>query len=185
MLFRVLQIHELENAYTFRLENSDKKQALPFSHYLNRLLLRGLIVKGEGLTGVDALYRLFGELHIMPVVNTFPIRLFTYIQLRLEGKANSADIGKYLRKAKYTPMEKTILRLAQEVPITTAELVTCVELGKENQPSGQMLDELYPESKKLLPDTGRGCTDPPYPVFRFFRPIGNLYLNKQISFQRL
>lgn len=184
LAFQVLQIHELENAYTFRLENSDKKQALPFSHYLNRLLLRGLIVKGEGLTGVDALYRLFGELHIMPVVNTFPIRLFTYIQLRLEGKANGADIGKYLRKAKYTPMEKTILRLAQEVPITTAELVTCVELGKENQPSGQMLDELYQNPKNSFQTLAEDAQihHIQYPVLQ---AIGNLYLNKQISFQRL
>ncbi len=30
LAFQVLQIHELENAYKFRLENSDKKKALPF-----------------------------------------------------------------------------------------------------------------------------------------------------------
>lgn len=184
LAFQVLQIHELEEAYEYRLKNSDQKQALPFSHYLNRLLLRGIVVKGEGVTGVDALYRLFGELHIVPVSNTFPIRLFTYIQLRLEGKAHGADIGKYLKKEKYTPMEETILRLAGAVPLTTAELVACVDLGKEDLQSKQMLEELYqnPETTYQTLAEDVQIHHIQYPVLQ---AIGNLYLNKQISFQRL
>ena len=81
-------------------------------------------------------------------------------------------------------MEKTILRLAQEVPITTAELVTCVELGKENLPSGQMLDELYQNPKNSFQTLAEDAQihHIQYPVLQ---AIGNLYLNKQISFQRL
>ncbi len=39
-----------------------------FSFYLNRLLLRGLIVKDDGMTWVDALYRLLGTLQAIVLV---------------------------------------------------------------------------------------------------------------------
>ena len=91
LAFQILQIYELEKAYTKRLADSGRPEGLSFSHYLNRLLLRGLIVKGDGLTGVDALYRLLGKLHIQPVADRFPVRLFTCLQLYLEGKIKICD----------------------------------------------------------------------------------------------
>ena len=96
LAFQILQIYELEKAYTRRLADSDRPEGLSFSHYLNRLLLRGLIVKGDGLTGVDALYRLLGKLHIQPVADRFPVRLFTCLQLYLEGKIKICDFGQIL-----------------------------------------------------------------------------------------
>lgn len=185
LAFQILQIHELRTAYEHRLQNADTKEALPFSHYLNRLILRGLVAKGEGMTGVDALYRLLGNLHILPISNPFPVRLFTCIQLRLEGKIGNEDMRKYLKKTPNTPMEETVLKLAQAVPLTTAELVTCVELESGNAPENpsEMLDNLYQN-----PDTTyQTLTDDAqihhvqYPVLQ---AIGNLYLNKQISFQQ-
>ena len=98
LAFQILQIYELERAYTSRLEDSGRPEGLSFSHYLNRMLLRGLIVKGDGLTGVDALYRLLGKLHIQPVTDRFSVRLFTCIHLYLEGKIKISDFGRYLKK---------------------------------------------------------------------------------------
>lgn len=186
LAFQIMQIHELEAAYNHRLNRAGKKPAMSFSHYLNRMILRGLIASGEGMTGVDALYRLLGELHIFPVSNSFPVRLFTYIQLRLEGKIDGADIGKYLKKAHYTPVEKTVLKLVETVPITTAELVACVGLGKEKDalPSGAMLEKLYEDPDTTYQTLAEDAQihHIQYPVLQ---AIGNLYLNKQISFQRL
>ena len=162
----------------------EKNEALPFSHYLNRLVLRGIVATGEGVTGVDALYRLLGELSIVPVTNTFPVRLFTCIQLRLEGKIDGAAMKKYLKKEKYTPMEETILRLAGTVSITTAELVASVERGTEHLQSEQMLEELYhnPDTTYRTLAEDAQIQHMQYPVLQ---AIGNLYLNKQISFQKL
>ena len=111
LAFQILQIYELEKAYTKRLADSGRLEELSFSHCLNRLLLQGLIVKGDGLTGVDALYRLLGKLHIQPVADRFPVRLFTCIHLYLEGKIKISDFGRYLKKEKCEPMEETVLEL--------------------------------------------------------------------------
>ncbi|CUX25534.1 cell division protein [Clostridium sp. C105KSO13] len=184
LAFQIHQFHELETEYETRRKRAGLTEALPLSHYLNRLLLRRLIAKGDGLTGVDALYRLLGELYITPVHNPFSARLFTCIQLYTEGKITRKDFGKYLKKERQNAIEKTILKLAQAVPLSTAELVTCVDQGKEVHSSKDVMDTLYhtPDvTCQTLADDAQ-LHHVQYPVLQ---AIGNLYLNKQISFQRL
>lgn len=182
LAFQVLQIHELQDAYTFRRLQMNHPEGLSFHHYLNRLSLRGLIVKGCGLTGVDALYRLLGGLTILPVEDTFSIRLFGCIQLYLEGTIDKNDFGRYLKKKKCTPMESTILKLAAKVPLTTAELVTSIDQKKDIHTESDIMEQLYTEPETtyqtLVDDVQLHHTQ--YPVLQ---AIGNLYLNKQISFQ--
>ena len=66
LAFQILTLHELQDAYTLRQIQKEGPKGLSFQHYLNRLSLRGLVVSGIGLTGVDALYRLLGSLTIIP-----------------------------------------------------------------------------------------------------------------------
>lgn len=84
LAFQILTLHELQDAYTLRQIQKEGPKGLSFQHYLNRLSLRGLVVSGIGLTGVDALYRLLGSLTIIPLKDTFPIRLFGCVQLYLK-----------------------------------------------------------------------------------------------------
>ena len=147
-------------------------KGLSFQHYLNRLSLRGLVVSGIGLTGVDALYRLLGSLTIIPLKDTFPIRLFGCVQLYLEGTIGAKEFGRYLKKKPSSPMEDTI---------TTAELVTIMEQEKVIHNESDIMDELYTEPETtyqtLVDDVQIHHTQ--YPVLQ---AIANLYLNKQITF---
>ena len=68
LAFQILTLHELQDAYTLRQIQKEGPKGLSFQHYLNRLSLRGLVVSGIGLTGVDALYRLLGSLTINPAL---------------------------------------------------------------------------------------------------------------------
>ena len=181
--YYLLTIYELERAYTSRLEDSGRPEGLSFSHYLNRLLLRGLIVKGDGLTGVDALYRLLGKLHIQPVADRFSIRLFTCIQLYLEGKIKISDFGRYLKKEKCEPMEEAALKLTKATDLTTAELLACVEQGATAKNPKEVWNLLYEDTDatyESLADEAQ-LLHIQYPVLQ---AVGNLYLNKQISFQQ-
>lgn len=183
LAFQILQIYELEKAYNIRLEDSGYPEGLSFSHYLNRLLLRGLIVKGDGLTGVDALYRLLGKLHIHPVTDRFSIRLFTCIQLYLEGKIKLSDFGRYLKKEKYEPMEEVVLELVKAANLTTAELLACVEQGAKVKNADDTWNQLYEHSDATYETLAEDAQllHIQYPVLQ---AVGNLYLNKQISFQQ-
>ncbi|MEY8507187.1 cell division protein [Lachnospiraceae bacterium 42-17] len=183
LAFQILQIYELEKTYNTRLQDSGHPEGLSFTHYLNRLLLRGLIVKGDGLTGVDALYQLLGKLHIQPVADRFSVRLFTCIQLYLEGKIKIADFGRYLKKEKCEPMEEMVLELTNATDLTTAELLACVEQGAKTSSPEDTWRLLYEHSNatyETLADEAQ-LLHIQYPVLQ---AIGNLYLNKQISFQQ-
>lgn len=183
LAFQILQIQELQQVYEQRRKQANCPEGLSFSHYLNRLLLRGLITKGEGLTGVDALYRLLGRLYISPIEDRFAPRLFSCIHLYLEGSIKEKDFHKYLQKKKLTPMEETILKLAQKVPLTTAELVTCMDQGSIIHNEKDIMEQLYTESdttEETLVDKVQ-LHNTQYPVLQ---AVSNLYLNKQISFQK-
>ena len=102
LAFQILTLHELQDAYTLRQIQKEGPKGLSFQHYLNRLSLRGLVVSGIGLTGVDALYRLLGSLTIIPLKDTFPIRLFGCVQLYLEGTIGAKEFGRYLKKKRHS-----------------------------------------------------------------------------------
>lgn len=142
LAFQILTLHELQDAYTLRQIQKEGPKGLSFQHYLNRLSLRGLVVSGIGLTGVDALYRLLGSLTIIPLKDTFPIRLFGCVQLYLEGTIGAKEFGRYLKKKPSSPMEDTILKLADKVSLTTAELVTSMEQEKVIHNESDIMDLL-------------------------------------------
>ena len=98
LAFQIRQIHELQSAFSERLKKHHRSENIPIEPYLNRLLLRGLVVKGDGLTGVDALYRLLGELYISPLQDSFSVRLFTCIYLCMKKKLHTKELIHYLKK---------------------------------------------------------------------------------------
>lgn len=46
LAFQIRQIHELQSAFSERLKKHHRSENIPIEPYLNRLLLRGLVVKG-------------------------------------------------------------------------------------------------------------------------------------------
>ena len=183
LAFQILNIHELKAAYELRLQKSDISEGAPFEYYLNRLLFRGLIAKGESVTAVDALYRLLGVLQIYPVDESFLVRLFSCIFLCLKGKLKFKEIIKYLKEEKLTPVEDTVLALTSRTILTTAELITCIDKGIHISSEADMLHTLYTDSKTTYSSLAKDVQihHIQYPVLQ---AIGNLYLNKKIAFMR-
>ena len=184
LAFQIRQIHELQSAFSERLKKHHRSENIPIEPYLNRLLLRGLVVKGDGLTGVDALYRLLGELYISPLQDSFSVRLFTCIYLCMKKKLHTKELIHYLKKPARTAIEDTVLQIAKKVQISTAELVTCVEQGIHPQNTEQLLTQLYETSDATFRTLAQDIqfTHAGYPVLE---AISNLYLNKQIAFEKL
>ncbi len=80
-------------------------------------------------------------------------------------------------------MEETVLGLAKATDLTTAELLACVEQGATAKNPKEVWNLLYEDSDatyKSLADEAQ-LLHIQYPVLQ---AIGNLYLNKQISFQQ-
>ena len=183
LAFQILHAHELEQLYAKYRSGMKHPDAQTFAGSLNRLLLRGLIVKGTGLTGIDALYQLLGELYIHPVKDSCIIRLFTSLKLSFTGKLPLTALPRCFHKRAIPPLEKMVLKLSARVPLSTAELLSCFD-NKIHKPGKLLdaLDELYNNEcvtyRTLAEDAQIHHLQLPV-----LQAIGNLYLNRQILFQ--
>lgn len=184
LAFQILTYPELEQVVERHCADSGQSISLPLSHYLNRLLLRGLLVKGMGVSAVDALYHLLGTLTITPVEDRFLPRLGSALLLYFKGQVQLKDIPRLLRRVKCTPTEQQVLSLAGKTPLSTAELLLSMERGIRIEKEADILEKLYtaPEDTcSTLADTVQ-ITHTQYPVLQ---AVSNLYLNQQILFQKI
>lgn len=184
LAFQILTYPELERLFEKNCADSGQSISLPLSHYLNRLLLRGLLVNGMGVSAVDALYRLLGTLTITPVEDRFLPRLASVFLLYTKGQVQLKDIPRLLRKTKCTPTEREVLALAGKAPLSTAELLLSMERGILIRKEEDILEKLYtsPEDTcSILTDTVQ-ITHAQYPILQ---AVSNLYLNQKILFQKI
>lgn len=102
----------------------------------------------------------------------------------MKKKLHTKELIHYLKKPARTAIEDTVLQIAKKVQISTAELVTCVEQGIHPQNTEQLLTQLYETSDATFRTLAQDIqfTHAGYPVLE---AISNLYLNKQIAFEKL
>ena len=184
LAFQVLTYPELEQLFAKNCADSGQSLSLPLSHYLHRLLLRGLLVKGMGVSAVDALYRLLGTLTITPVEDRFLPRLASVFLVYVKGQVRLKEIPRLLRQTKCTPTEREVLALARKVPLSTAELLLSMERGILIRKEKDILEKLYPSPEdtcSTLTDTVQ-ITHAQYPILQ---AVSNLYLNQKILFQMI
>lgn len=183
LAFQILHAHELEPLYAKYRTAMKHPDAQTFAGSLNRLLLRGLVAKGTGLTGIDALYQLLGELYIHPVKDNWLIRLLTCLKLTFKGKLPFSSLASCFHKKPVPPLEKMVLKLSARVPLSTAELLSCFEHNINK--SGKLLealDTLY-DNDSVTYQTLAEDAQIHHLQLPVLQAVGNLYLNQQILFQ--
>ena len=183
MAFQFLNLLETRQIFEQQLQTYQITPGYSFEHYIRRLLFRGLIVKGDGLTSTDALYELLGNLYIVPLTNSFPVRLFSVLHLLLKGQVTPVQIKQQLKgEVIESPVEKLILNLTREKALSTAELLYGLDTEKivniRPAASGLTGDGLTCEERKSHAHTQ-------YLQPSVLMAIGNLYLQKRILFKTL
>lgn len=182
LAFQILTLEELKNFYQEGLETQEISSSASFEYFLRRLLMRGLITKGSGLTGVDALYRLLGSLYLKPIKDSWFLRLFTCIQLYTNGTIPLSEFQQRLKKPENTKLEALILGLSHELSLSVAELLEYVDSQSELPPK-IALQELYDTTDKTC-DTLADQVQIHKTQLPVLQAIGNLYLHKQIMFNK-
>ena len=156
-----------------------------FDHLLSRLMARGLIVAGEGDSQVDALYDLLGNLYVAPIDNSFFARLTSYARLASSRRVSLETAKKLLKKDRPTEQEQRILKLSRQALLTTAELVKCEETNAQDiSDSGKLLDVLYYDDTTTCYNIAHLMRRSPKRD-EVVLAVSNLYLRKQIIFQRV
>ena len=183
LAFRILTYQELRAEFYQKEKELCILGELGFDHYLNRLIMRRLIVSGQDCTGIDTLYDLMGHLHVQPVPSGMLLKTITFLKLWLYRKLPMNKAVSIFHFEKLEPMEKRIMSLIRHQTLSTAELILCLENGKKTLlNNSELMDCLYADEHAdcdIIVINGRIC-EARYPVLT---AIANLYLKQCITFQ--
>lgn len=142
--YRLLEYGELENLYQKRAEVLGLENIPHCGAYIDRLLQRGLIADGHGERGHDALYDLLSVLHIVPVPTGASARASAFLKRTIRGRLPLSYTKRLLKKPRLSDSEQKILTLCNEIHLSVAEVICCMENGYRDITSeADVLHALY------------------------------------------
>ena len=134
-----------------------------FENCLKRLEVRGLVVSGSGDTDFEALYDLLGGLYVVPISESIPLRAVTFLKMVLLDGVSVSKAKLLFRRDRPNQREAQVLALSTDQKVMAAlyndDFTTCDNIRWEMMQAGSREDVTL--------------------------AIANLYLRKQIFFERL
>ena len=152
---------------------------------LGRLVTRGLVASGCGDTDFEALYDLLGGLYVAPLSESLTLRVAAFLKLTvLKGVPISKAWGLF-RQDQPNEQEAQVMALSRQALLSTAELVKCAEVGATDISTDEkLMDALYNDDDTTcynIADMMLTAGSREWVTVA----VANLYLRKQIIFQRV
>ena len=182
--WRLLDFPQIEAEYN----KLDQDCAIParqtLEDCLGRLCTRGLAASGTGETGFEALYDLLGELYVVPLSESLPLRLAAFGKLLLDGVPFS-KAKQLFQKDRPNDQEAQVMALSRQALLSTAELIKCAEVGATDVSTDEklmavLIDNNYTTSDSIAFEMLQAEQRVPVTI-----AVANLYLRKQIIFERV
>jgi len=152
---------------------------------LGRLVTRGLVASGSGETDFEALYDLLGGLYVAPLSESLPLRLAAFLKLTILKGIPIAKARDLFKRDRPNEREARVMALSRQALLSTAELIKCAEVGaKDISTDEKLMDAIYNDddttsdniADMMLTAGSREWVK---------LAIANLYLRKQIIFERV
>ena len=182
--WRILTEDEIYLLYEKKVQETGFMSARSAEECVRRLVQRGLIAKGSGDTGADALYDLLSELYVIPISENLFLRMISFIRLTLFSRLPYSVTKKIFSKDKRNDSEKKVMRLANRAILSTAEIIKCIDQNMLSFATDEdLLDVLYHDEYTTSDNIAYAVRSLPQcrPVIT---SVANLYLRKQIIFER-
>ncbi len=181
--WRFLRYEQIEAKYE-RLSRDLPRSQRMLETCLNRLEVRGLIARGTGETDFEALYDLLGELYVVPLSESLPLRLAAFGKLLLDGVPFS-KAKQLFQKDRPNDQEAQVMALSRQALLSTAELIKCAEVGATDVSTDEklmavLIDNNYTTSDSIAFEMLQAEQRVPVTI-----AVANLYLRKQIIFERV
>ena len=152
---------------------------------LGRLCTRGLVASGTGGTDFETLYDLLGGLYVSPLSESLPLRLAAFLKLTLLKGVPIFKARELFQKDRPSEEEAQVMALSRQALLSTAELIKCVELGvRDISTDEKLMDALY-NDEDTTSDNIADMMLTAKSRERITAAVANLYLRKQIIFQRV
>ena len=182
--WRILTEDEIYLLYEKKIQETGFMSAQSAEECVPRLVQRGLIARGSGDTGEDALYDLLSELYVIPISENLFLRMISFIRLTLFSRLPYSVTKKIFSKDKRNDSEKKVMRLANRAILSTAEIIKCIDQNVLSFTTDEdLLDVLYHDEYTTSDNIAYAVRSLPQcrPVIT---SIANLYLRKQIIWGR-
>ena len=182
------RITDDKKLYTYYSEQK-KKSGVVFSRSytdtLNRLIVRGLVASGRGENGEEALYDLISGLYIIPLYQSPLIRIISFLRMVFIFKLPYEKAKVLFERDKKNKNERRIMKLAFSAPMSTAEIVKCIDKNidfilNEDDVVEFLYDDKFTTSENIA-ESVRGLSS----VRTVLTAVSNLYLRRQILFERM
>lgn len=183
--WRFFNLQQTKVLFEQKSQEADLTANRSFEQCLNRMLQRGLIASGTGDSGSDALYDLLQGLYIIPVCSGSLIKVLSFLKLTLFDGLPLHVTKRVFHTIPMTASEKQVISLTKQALLSTAEIIKCIEIGADDLSSNKkVLEALYADEHTTCDNIGSMAK-----YFRNQQPVilavANLYLHKQIIFERI
>lgn len=182
--WRILTEEEIYLLYEKKVQETGFLSSRSAEECVRRLVQRGLIAKGIGDTGADALYDLLSELYVIPISENLFLRVLSFIRLTFFSRIPYSVTKRIFSKDKRSDSEKKVMRLANQAVLSTAEIIKCIDQNVLTFATDEdLLDVLYHDDYTTSDNIAYSVRFLPQcrPVIT---SVANLYLRKQIIFER-
>ena len=183
--WRIARKEEIEVFYNRLSEGPSYVPSRTLDACISRMLTRGLIVCGTGETEYDALYDLLSAMYIIPICGKPLLQFLTVARLVLLNRVKLSIAGKILRRDHKSEDERRVMDLARQALLSTAEIIRCVEMDVTNLPnSDSIMEAIYNDRETTSDNIGALVKTAPC-TKKVLVAIANLYLRKQLIFDRV
>ena len=183
--WRILELAAIGGLYRQMAQSAGIDDVTGVEGCVERLLRRGLIMKGSGDSGADALYDLLSNLYIIPVTSGIFTKAMAFLKFVFVNRMPFGKAKAVFRNEALADDEKRVVGLARQAQLSTAELIKCVETDVYDLSSDEkVMAALYNDDETTCDNIGSYAK-----LFKRQRAVletvANLYLRKLIIFERI
>lgn len=183
--WRITDEKQLHTYYSEQEKKSGVVFSRSYNDTLNRLIVRGLVASGRGENGEEALYDLISGLYIIPLYQSPFIRIISFLRMVFIFKLPYEKAKVLFERDKKNKNERRIMKLAFSAPMSTAEIVKCIDKNidfilNEDDVMEFLYDDKFTTSENIA-ESVRGLSS----VRTVLTAVSNLYLRRQILFERM
>lgn len=183
--WRITDDKQLHTYYSEQKKKSGVVFSRSYTDTLNRLIVRGLVASGRGENGEEALYDLISGLYIIPLYQSPFIRIISFLRMVFIFKLPYEKAKVLFERDKKNKNERRIMKLAFSAPMSTAEIVKCIDKNidfilNEDDVMEFLYDDKFTTSENIA-ESVRGLSS----VRTVLTAVSNLYLRRQILFERM
>lgn len=183
--WRITDDKQLHTYYSEQEKKSGVVFSRSYTDTLNRLIVRGLVASGCGENSEEALYDLISGLYIIPLYQSPVIRIISFLRMVFIFKLPYEKAKVLFERDKKNKNERRIMQLAFSAPMSTAEIVKCIDKNidfilNEDDVVEFLYDDKFTTSENIA-ESVRGLSS----VRTVLTAVSNLYLRRQILFERM